>query len=851
MINFYRIVVSLIMFVYAAAASAKVYYVSPSGNDSNPGTISQPWKTWGKAFNSTSVQPGDTVYFRDGVYYKEIDAEPAGNFLGYGYKLTRDGISGNYIHYYAYPGETPILDCGLLQTSGLTASDNNYGIRSLDINYIKFKGLTVRNVWQGQGASGYENSSTGWGFYGSHIEFDNCTVYNVHGRGFHVDATNQDSIYFTNCDAYYCTDSLTYSAPGNDGTGFGVGVNNTESDTSDYVVFTGCRAWYCGDQGFSAAPKGKVEINSCWSFHNGILEGAGWGFKYGWTLNTLTDGMINTSIHNSIAAYNKSSGFNTNDPGALPLHTNIYNNTSYYNGYVGGSDPNYPGYGFYLFNTDGTNTQEYLRDYKNNISYNNSDGDIKLQSNALYTHDHNSWDIPILIADKDFISIDSAGISGPRKADGSLPDLNGFMELSSNSILIDAGINVGFPFFGTKPDLGCLEYVGEAGISPVPEYLGSTVENATPSRLEITYSLTLANIVPAASAFTVWVNSSARNVTSVTISGTKVMLSLASPVAFGDIVTVAYTKPASNPLQTPSGGQATSFMAQPVTNNCSAALNQPPIINISSPTKSTSYIAPATITIEANASDPDGTINKVEFYQGTIKIGEVNSTPYSFTWKEVSEGTYSITAAATDDQNLRTLSSAVSIVVEKSAYTINQIPTVNITSPKKNKNYKKNDKIVIEAFASDPDGSVSKVEFKNGNITLAEVTTAPYTYTWEPVDTGTYIISAIATDNLGAISTSSDMELIIGLVYDTNSEIIDLYPNPNDGHFTINMYIECPEQDTRISIINLSGKVIYNDIIKDQEYFREFDLSGIPAGTYILMVTIRNTILTTSKFIKI
>ena len=56
----------------------------------------------------------------------------------------------------------------------------------------------------------------------------------------------------------------------------------------------------------------------------------------------------------------------------------------------------------------------------------------------------------------------------------------------------------------------------------------------------------------------------------VAISGTKVLLTLASPVVYGDVVTVAYTKPASNPLQTASGGQAASITAQNVTNNVAA-----------------------------------------------------------------------------------------------------------------------------------------------------------------------------------------------------------------------------------------------------------------------------------------
>jgi uncharacterized repeat protein (TIGR02059 family) len=109
------------------------------------------------------------------------------------------------------------------------------------------------------------------------------------------------------------------------------------------------------------------------------------------------------------------------------------------------------------------------------------------------------------------------------------------------------------------------------GISPV--YVSSVVENTTPNTLEMTYSLSLANIVPATSTFTVTVNSVARSVNAVSISVTKVLLTLASPVVNGDIVTVLYTKPVTNTLQTPSGGQAATISAQSVTNNISNPAN--------------------------------------------------------------------------------------------------------------------------------------------------------------------------------------------------------------------------------------------------------------------------------------
>jgi uncharacterized repeat protein (TIGR02059 family) len=105
-------------------------------------------------------------------------------------------------------------------------------------------------------------------------------------------------------------------------------------------------------------------------------------------------------------------------------------------------------------------------------------------------------------------------------------------------------------------------------LKSLPVYVSSVIGNATPSILEMTYSLTLANIVPAASAFTVTVGGVARTVNSVAISDKKVLLTLSIAVVKGDAVKVAYTKPETNPLQTADGLQAASLTtAQVVTNN--------------------------------------------------------------------------------------------------------------------------------------------------------------------------------------------------------------------------------------------------------------------------------------------
>ena len=384
----------------------------------------------------------------------------------------------------------------------------------------------------------------------------------------------------------------------------------------------------------------------------------------------------------------------------------------------------------------------------------------------------------------------------------------------------------------------------------LPVYVSSVIQNATPSVVEITYSMTLANIVPPTSSFTVRVNAAVRPETSISISGTKVLLTLSSPVAYGDVITVTYYKTTINPLQTPAGAQAESISNQPVINNVTTSPNQPPTVSISSPTKNSNFVAPATIVIDATASDPDGIIGKVEFYNGSTKLGERTSSPYSLTWKEVPEGTYALTAIATDNLNARTVSDQVYITVTKSTPAVNQLPIVSIHAKKKSKNYRKHDNVVIIASAEDPDGTISKVELKSGDVTIVEMTAPPYIYTMMDVDTGTYMITAIATDNLGATSVSESLELFVDN-YGPNSDMIDIYPNPNDGHFTVDIHSGLPDQNNRIRIVSISGRSVHDEIIDGYESYKEFDLSGkIDPGIYVIMLTNGRTILSTRKFIK-
>jgi hypothetical protein len=68
----------------------------------------------------------------------------------------------------------------------------------------------------------------------------------------------------------------------------------------------------------------------------------------------------------------------------------------------------------------------------------------------------------VSVSEADFISLDDAGMLGPRTADGGLPELN-FLKPSQGSILVDAGVDVGIAFEGSAPDIGPFEYTSASG----------------------------------------------------------------------------------------------------------------------------------------------------------------------------------------------------------------------------------------------------------------------------------------------------------------------------------------------------------------------------------------------------
>ncbi|MCU0378774.1 MAG: hypothetical protein MUC78_11010, partial [Bacteroidales bacterium] len=503
----------MLLILLSSYTWGKTYYVAPTGgSDTYPGTITQPWATWQKAFNTAS--PGDTVYFRGGVWYPSSGV----NYLpgrGKGF----NGTYKNLIVYMNYPGEVPILDCSNFPASTTSTS----GFNAENVTYVKFKGLTIRNVRQTTNAqyivgAGWTNSGV--------IYLENITSTGHGGAGMRINT--YDTLYMTNCDSYNNIDPTTTSTiPGGRADGYTIGSGGADTDTFKIAYITGCRAWMNSDDGFDIGSTKQTQISNCWSWNNGRLQGDGCGFKVSYS-NVLD--ASKRVIRNCITAYNyqkdgKFSGgiieVNLYDEFFGPIYS-YYNNSSY-NDYIG------IGGGDALMDC---RTEPAKLIVRNNLVYaqRNPDGYPAVFKACDYTNgnpsyvieDHNTFRLSGIygntqsnpafsISDKDFISLDTTQLRRQRKADGSLPDIT-FLKLKEGSDLIDAGVNLGLPYSGNAPDLGYAEYESGSVIIPTPNFISAVIQNATPAKLEMTYSLSLASIVPATTAFTVKVNTVTRTV---------------------------------------------------------------------------------------------------------------------------------------------------------------------------------------------------------------------------------------------------------------------------------------------------------------------------------------------------
>jgi hypothetical protein len=182
-----------------------------------------------------------------------------------------------------------------------------------------------------------------------------------------------------------------------------------------------------------------------------------------------------------------------------------------------------------------------------------------------------------------------------------------------------------------------------------------------------------------------------------------------------------------------------------------AQQNQSPTVSITSPSDGASFTAPADITVNATASDPDGTVARVDFFINGNLAGSDASSPYSFTHTGVPAGSYALVARAVDNQNA-TGDDQVDVVVNQSDQptVLTTLNTVNFTEGGTG-TYGVS---LSEQPAGDVNVTTTRISGSTG-ITVASGGSLTFTpANWDDAQTVT-VAAAAATGGQSAVFTSS------------------------------------------------------------------------------------------------
>jgi hypothetical protein len=572
-----RILLLFLFWTFFSLASATNYYVSSStGNDALDGkSIATAWKTISKV-NGKTFLPGDSILFKRGDSWRECLI------------MNSSGISSNYIVYSTFGtgvnprilGSTRAITWTQFSTniwkSATTISANPYTNLSTEIFFVNTDSTRSWGTYK-SGTAGLA-AEYEWTWVTNNIYVysptDPTTKYasvEVPQRESTVNMNKKNYIHFNGIDMRYSYWSgYGYDFMHNDMyEQFGLIIENSE---------IGCiGAWDPSiEQGY-----GIEVVYSDMIVRNNIFHDCGRrGFAMdvygnGYTARDILveDNEFYNGFHTTGLDIDVGAGY-TGSLDSITVRHNFFYETST----TRSSD--FSNLIFIQNNNTGACTINNVLIYSNVFKWPNGYGilmesaqSVFIYNNVFYDKNVNATWAPFVAAQgtthatvKNNIFFRSSGSSSDvEKNSYTINDYNLFYNctvsgsethgiFSKNPLFVNPGINdfhlqpaspaigsgiaipeVSLDFkdiaFTNPPNIGC-----HATPLPTsnPVFLSASIENATPSLLEVTFNKTLANIVPATSSFTVKVNSVSRSINLIAISGSKVQLTLASPVAFGD-----------------------------------------------------------------------------------------------------------------------------------------------------------------------------------------------------------------------------------------------------------------------------------------------------------------------------
>jgi hypothetical protein len=201
--------------------------------------------------------------------------------------------------------------------------------------------------------------------------------------------------------------------------------------------------------------------------------------------------------------------------------------------------------------------------------------------------------------------------------------------------------------------------------------------------------------------------------------------------------------------------------------------NSAPSVALAGLNANQTFAAGAEILLRVDVADADGTVNKVEFFEGDTKLGEAMAAPFEYRWVGATTGSHTVIAKATDNGGMIATSGSLTVNVDPPVVP-NAVPTVAVIAPTNAFKTNAPASLTWVAQAADSDGTVASVEFFRVDpaaIVLDDTTrvgtgtfnaaTSAYELQTTNWAAGSHTVVARVTDDDGATATSATVQVIV------------------------------------------------------------------------------------------
>jgi hypothetical protein len=300
-----------------------------------------------------------------------------------------------------------------------------------------------------------------------------------------------------------------------------------------------------------------------------------------------------------------------------------------------------------------------------------------------------------------------------------------------------------------------------------------------------------------------------------------------------------------------------------------------PTVSVISPANNATITGLGAVTLNANATDTDGTVTKVEFYVNGNLLLTDTSSPYSASWTPAGTGSYTLTAKAFDNQNGSSTSSPSNVTVTTGG------TGLSIPGKIEAESYGTMSGIATENAADTGGGQnvgyIDTGDWMDYPVTIQTAGTYAVTFRtagWNAaaqlqLKNGATVLATVSVPNSGGgqnwattISVNvplpaGNLTLRVGVVAggfnfnwmnfvnasarlatrEEESTAMALYPNPSKNIVNVTGIDEYP---AKIAIISQQGSIIFSKIINSEKEAK-LDLTELKTGTYYISIKTKKT----------